>query len=130
MREVTTHKGDLLNDALKIEAGGEVSAGGSETVYYVFGAYPASEQTPDSNEYPKVAVTLRFHTGDPRHGVKGISNESLLAIVEDRLAGFQAGPFACPENDSALASVRCALGYLHSRTTVRRARGVEGKATP
>jgi hypothetical protein len=42
-------------------------------------------------------------------GTNGITNEALLAIVIDRLRGFQAGEFACRENAAALARIEEAL---------------------
>jgi hypothetical protein len=59
-------------------------------------------------------------------GVNGISNEALLAIVEDRLLGFQAGPYSCRENAVALTKVQEAMMWLQKRTLDRVKRGVEG----
>lgn len=56
----------------------------------------------------------------------GVSNEAVLAIVIDRLRGFQSGPFACPENGKALACLEEAMVALHSRTKNRMLRHVEG----
>jgi len=59
-------------------------------------------------------------------GVNGVMNEDLMAIVIDRLRGFQSGPFACRENAVALTRLEEALMWLNSRTRSREARGVEG----
>lgn len=59
-------------------------------------------------------------------GVNGISNEALLAIVEDRLLGFQSGEYACRENAVALTKIQEAMMWLQKRTRDRAARGVEG----
>lgn len=59
-------------------------------------------------------------------GVNGITNENLLAVVIDRLAGFQAGKFRCEQNGIALQKVQEALFWLANRTALREARGVEG----
>lgn len=59
-------------------------------------------------------------------GVNGITQEALLAIVIDRLRGFQAGPFACEDNQKALEHCGEALYHLQARTRARIARGVEG----
>jgi hypothetical protein len=61
------------------------------------------------------------------NAVNGITNEILIAMVMDRLEGFQAGKFACDENAEALASLTHALSLLQLRTANRVARGVEGK---
>ena len=59
-------------------------------------------------------------------GVNGLAQEDLLAIVIDRLQGFQSGDFACGENGRALEALEMALGWLRQRTADRRTRGVEG----
>lgn len=56
----------------------------------------------------------------------GCSNESVLAIVVDRLKGFQSGPYACRENALALTKIQEAIMWLHQRTKERSTRGVEG----
>lgn len=61
------------------------------------------------------------------NGVNGCQNEDLLAIVIDRLEGFQSGDFACEDNHIALQYLRAALNSLEHRTVNRKARGVEGR---
>jgi hypothetical protein len=63
-------------------------------------------------------------------GVNGVMNEDLLAIVIDRLQGFQSGKFACRENAIALTKTQEALMWLEKRTAEREVRGVEGKLIP
>jgi hypothetical protein len=53
----------------------------------------------------------------------------LLAIVIDRLRGFQSGDFKCRENTVALTHIETALMWLQKRTRDRSARGVEGSYT-
>ena len=73
-------------------------------------------------------VKILFQNGGiAEHGVNGISNEALLAIVEDRLLGFQSGPFPSREGAIALTKIQEALMWLHKRTRDRVSRGVEGK---
>lgn len=52
--------------------------------------------------------------------------EALIAIVIDRLQGFQRGQFACEENVLALHKLHEAMHWLHHRTREREERGVEG----
>lgn len=59
-------------------------------------------------------------------GVNGVTNENLLTMVICRLHGFQAGDFACRENAIALTKLEEAMLWLHERTVIREARGVEG----
>lgn len=70
---------------------------------------------------------IRFQKGPVvEAGFNGISNEVLLAIVKDRLEGFQSGPFACSANDHALCHIEAAMASLMRRTADRLQRGVEG----
>ena len=50
-----------------------------------------------------------------------------MAVVVDRLRGFQDGPFRCRENACALTHLEEALMWMGKRTRDRLARGVEGK---
>ena len=59
-------------------------------------------------------------------GVNGCHNEDLIAIVMDRLRGFQGGDFFCTENEAALTHLQAALTWLNKRTNERIERGVEG----
>lgn len=61
-------------------------------------------------------------------GVNGLTHEVLIAILQDRLQGFQAGKYACDENRLALEYLNAALDQLQSRTKARVARGVEGSS--
>ena len=59
-------------------------------------------------------------------GPNGITIESLLAICAHRLQGFQNGPFASANNDTAFHHIKSALRELKKRTEERLRRGVEG----
>lgn len=70
---------------------------------------------------------IRFQNGPVQEkGVNGVQNEDLLAVLIDRLAGFQAGAFHCRQNQLALDRCQEALFWLANRTAIRKARGVEG----
>ena len=78
---------------------------------------------------PSESVFIRFQKGPIKEcGVNGLTHEALLAIVEDRLKSFQAGPFYCRENAVALTKVQEAMMWLNKRTADRVDRGVEGKS--
>lgn len=82
------------------------------------------------HEYEVVPVNqkISFQNGPIQEkGINGIQNEDLLAIVIDRLVGFQSGNFNCRENAIALTNIRYALLWLHQRTADRTKRRVEGK---
>lgn len=72
-------------------------------------------------------VYIRFQDGPIKEsGVNGVMDENLLAIVIDRLQGFQSGKFACEENQRALDFIQLGLQTLQLRTQNREKRGVEG----
>lgn len=60
---------------------------------------------------------IQFVRGGANGGiVPGMTNEDLLAIVADRLKGFQSGDFPCQENDRALRATEEAMACLKYRT--------------
>lgn len=81
---------------------------------------------------PSDVCRVQFQHG-PR-GVQGstagIFDDDLLAIVEDRLVGFQSGPYACLENADALRAVQAAREALGVRVARRVAQGVLGANAP
>lgn len=124
MREITSHKVNPANDKLDIQVLDQPGAGGANHVYSIEWGNSEGE---DRTGHSQRKVVISFQNGPiAEAGVNGVTQEALLAIVEDRLASFQAGQFACEENQSALEAVRAAQGHLHRRTTNRMSRGVEG----
>ena len=122
MRELTSHKVNGLNEVLRIEVLDEPGQGNACHVYGITSDEPRNADTP-----PAVMLPVRFQNGPIQEaGVNGISGEALLAIVEDRLLGFQSGPFACRENAIALAKLQECMMWLSKRTRDRVSRGVEG----
>lgn len=118
MREVTSHKVNGLNEKLRIEVLDEPGSGGACHKYRI-------TMMPDVG--PEGYFTAMFQNGPIQEaGVNGISQEALLAIVQDRLEGFQSGEFANEDNEAALMHIKCAIAHLHKRTKERMARGVEG----
>lgn len=120
MRKVTSHKVNGLNEALDIEVLDEPGQGGACHDYRI--------TVPNGSAVSRgVCCDISFQDGPiAEAGVNGISGESLLAVVEDRLKSFQAGPFACRENALALTHIQEAMHWLHHRTNERMQRGVEG----
>ena len=135
MREITTHVVNPANDRLKIEVLDEPGAGGANHLYHITGfdsATNASDPwTARHGESAKHSTTL-FQSGPidaDGNGVNGITHEALLAIIIDRLQGFQSGPYKCRENALALTHLEDAVHWLAHRTRARMRRGVEGTHT-
>ena len=117
MRELTSHKVNGLNEVLRVEAIDEPGLGGASHSYRV---------TPTVGN--ATGVLIEFQNGPLQETriPNGVSIEALLAIVEDRLIGFQSGQFACRENAVALTKIQEAMMWLQKRTMDRVKRGVEG----
>jgi len=123
MRELTGHKVNPANDVLKVLVHDEPGSGGANHEYSIGVPAPAAEAaTSTATTYP-----IRFQNGPIAEvGVNGITHEALLAILIDRMEGFQAGPYASHDNQEALDAMRVAQTALQRRTLARMARGVEG----
>jgi hypothetical protein len=63
------------------------------------------------------------------HGVNGVMNEDLIAMVICRLEHFNQTDFRCRENSMAITKLEEALLWLRKRTMGREQRGVEGTHT-
>jgi hypothetical protein len=77
---------------------------------------------------PKEVTRVQFQHG-PRGvvgSVPGVFDDDLLAIAQDRMEGFQTGPFACAENAEALEHIKAARAALGLRVARRIAQGVLG----
>lgn len=130
MRELKGHIVNPANDQIKITVEDKPGAGGANHRYVITGfdtETNASKESPDGYSHSKSRDVLLFQNGPiPEVGVNGITHEVLLAILIDRLHGFQSGPYACRENALALTRLQEAQMWLQTRTRERMARGVEG----
>ena len=107
-----------------IETFDEPGSGGAHHDYYISNA-----DDENKNVVAGEFGHIKFQKGPiAENGVNGCFIEDLLAIVKDRLECFQAGDFACVENEMALNDVNQALAHLNMRTKDRRYRNVEGKS--
>lgn len=122
MREIITHKVNGLNDAIRVTATDGPGPGGANHEYELH-LDPAKAGADVS-----CTTLIRFQNGAIQEvGFNGLSNEAVLAVVADRLEGFQSGPFACEANRIALRHVQAAMAVLRDRTCERMSRGVEGR---
>jgi hypothetical protein len=127
MRTLTDHKLNGLNDALNILVLDEPGQGGACHHYAVSLSVPPDDPIGISPTVARTAWTIDFQEGPIKEALyNGLSGEALLAILIDRLRGFQAGPYACRDNAVALTHLEEALMWLQKRTRERLARGVEG----
>lgn len=129
MREINTHKTNPFNrNNVEVSALDGAGPGGASHHYRVDAYVPA--QTSDQETVSKAVVEIEFQKGPIKEaGVNGITDESLFAILIDRLQGFQKGQYSCRENACALTKLEESLMWLHKRTLNREQRGVEGTST-
>lgn len=124
MRSLTSHQVNGCNETIDILVMDEPGHGGACHQYQM---HLLSEPGAQPGLTGPSVCKINFQNGPIREaGVNGFTHEALLAILEDRLTGFQSGPYACDENAWALYLIRVAQGVLKSRTAKRLARGVEG----
>src|SRR5882672_2353512 len=119
MREITNHRVNPANDKINIVVNDESGASGANHRYELTGF--DTEANPSKTDPKGFASSfskqvILFQNGPiPTKGVNGVTHEVLLAIVQDRLEAFQAGPFAGEENGKALAAVKEAQHWLQFR---------------
>lgn len=123
MRTLTDHKLNGLNEDLHITVCDEPGQGGACHIYSIaIGFNPGTDEGGSQEK-----CRIEFQNGPIKEfGVNGISQESLIAVLIDRLRCFQAGQYACRENAIALTKLEESLMWLQKRTRDRLARGVEG----
>lgn len=142
-RPIHDHKVTDSPEALQVVATDLPGPGGANHFYRTTG-FTRWEYSLDEHGNPVreaiSALDIVFQNGPIKEaGVTGVTNESVLAVVIDRLRGFQhkrkedgsfdfnsRGEFACRENAVALTHLEDALLWLQKRTRDRLARGVEG----
>jgi len=129
-RILTDHIADPENERLEITVIDDPGPGGANHHYEIRGMDFTKNPSSFIGEHPADhdRISILFQNGPiPEAGINGLTHEVLLAIVADRLRGFQTGPYACQENALALLSIEEALESLKKRTRDRIKRGVEGK---
>lgn len=131
MRELKGHAVNPANEQLKIVVADEPTHTGACHRYEITGFDTSTNPSKENAEgycHTKSRDVILFQNGAiPEVGVNGITHEVLLAILIDRVEGFQSGPFACRENAIALTKMQEALMWFQKRTRDRIARGVEGQ---
>lgn len=135
VRDLYDHKLNGLNEAISITALDQPGPGGANH-RYAFCLYGAGHGVPSTK-----SVIIEFQNGPLLEAqLNGFSNEAFLAMIIDRMRGFQygrkpddsfdeniRGKFACRDNAIALTLLEDALMRLQKRTRDRLARGVEGR---
>jgi hypothetical protein len=116
VRQLTEHHdGHKLNESIVIETDSPDQSGAAHAYHLTIHDEPIGY--------------VQFQKG-PRNeegSTPGATEAALLAILIDRLRGFQAGPYACRENAIQLTKLEEALMWTKKRANDRALRGVLGK---
>lgn len=129
-RQIDSHRVNPANDKLVLSVLDEPGSGGANHLYHITGFDSASNASdPWTARHGQSAThsSILFQNGPINEvGVNGVTHEVLLAVLIDRMEGFQGGPYASKDNQEALEAMRTAQTALQRRTKLRMARGVEG----
>lgn len=129
MRQLTDHKVNPANDTLSIRVIDEPGSGGANHAYMIEG-FDNTTNPSDVDDLDPSQCFILFQNGPINEvGVNGVTHEALLAILCDRMRGFQSGPYASSDNAEALSHMEAAQAALQRRTLARMVRGVEGTHT-
>ena len=128
-RELNDHKVNPANDVLTVRVLDDRGIGGANHAYLISGFNNTTNPSDPDDQDPDTTLIL-FQNGPINEaGVNGVTHETLLAILCDRMRGFQAGPYHSADNAEALACMEQAQTALQRRTKARMERGVEGTRT-
>jgi hypothetical protein len=124
MREIHAHEiNDFNRNNVVVRAMDGNGPGGASHLYHIsIGIVERTDENPTG-----ASCMVNFQNGPIKEaGVNGVTDEALLAILIDRLQGFQRGQYSCRENALALTKMEEAMHWLQHRTRERERRGVEG----
>lgn len=113
------HDGHGLNESIAIRTD-EPDPSGAAHVYQLSMPTDGAEN---------VVGLIQFQRG-PRNvegSTPGITEAALLAVLIDRLRGFQASPYGCRENALQLTHLEECLHWTKARADERAKRGVLGR---
>jgi len=128
MRTLHDHEVNYLNQQISVRVLDEPDHGlsGGACHHYDVVDRPIPDGCVPSED--EVLGVIKFQKGPVRpDNINGVTNESLIAIVLDRLRAYQRGSFSCRENAITIAKLEEALMWQHKRTLDRMRRGVEGR---
>jgi hypothetical protein len=127
MKVITSHKISKLNrENIVVEATDEPDIDGAHHEYSIEVFFTLD--TGNNVDHSIGKTVLKFQKGGlAEAGVNGITDQALLAIVLDRMQGFQSGPYSCRDNAIAITKLEECLMWMAKRYVDRAARGVEGK---
>jgi hypothetical protein len=123
-RQLTDHKNNKFNrECIEVETS-DLRA--SDNAHHRYVIKVSGNDAPDFT--PVLTCELVFQNGGLKEvGANGITDQSLLAIVLDRLRSFNSGQFGCRENSIAITKGEEMLMWMEKRSNDRARRNVEGE---
>ena len=119
MREVTyCDDNSYGTHPTQIEASDDTNAAGMPAGYFITSRGDCS------------TWRIPFQNGPFTEGCNGVLDVDLLAVLRDRMACAQAGPFACMQNAKTLALLEECMMWQQARQADRLARSVQATNTP
>lgn len=124
--QVYDHKNNRFNrEHIVVTAVTPPAPDGACKHYSIAAVIPA--QTSDSSEQVVNQSTLDFQDGSIAEvGPNGITDQALLAVVLDRMRGFNNGPYRCRENSVIITKIEEALMWMEKRSNDRARQGIDG----
>lgn len=120
MRTITEHHdGHGLNESIVLQADAADGSGASHR-------YTAYIEQPEADGWQVASVQFQKGPRNVEGSIAGMTEAALLAILIDRLKGFQAGPYSCRENAIQLTHLEECLHWTKARADERARRGVLG----
>jgi hypothetical protein len=114
------HDGHGLNESIVIVADTPDSSGASHL-------YSMQIEQPEKDGWQVAQIQFQKGPRNVEGSIPGATEASLLAVLIDRLRGFQAGPYSCRENAIQLTKLEEVLHWTKARADERAKRGVLGK---
>jgi hypothetical protein len=77
----------------------------------------------------KLVASIQFQKGPRGEALStpGVTEGAIMAVIVDRMQGFNGGPYRCRENSLVATKVEEAMHWTRARADERASRGVLGK---
>ena len=127
VRVLTDHKTNKFNrECVNVSAIDKKSSDNANHRYEI--SVWKNAETSDQNDELVEVCNLNFQNGGLKEvGANGITDQALIAVVLDRVRGFNGGQFRCRENSMIITKLEEAMLWMEKRSNDRARRGVEGE---
>lgn len=126
IRRLTDHQNNKFNrECVVVTTQDHPQQDGANHAYRIE-VYDRYNGKPDQGM--KAHADLIFQNGGLKEvGPNGITDQALLAIVLDRIRGFNDGPYRCRENSIIITKLEEVMMWMEKRSNDRARRNVEGE---